>query len=119
MEDIFKQIKELCEFEELYHDGINIDIKSLCDKGLKLLKGDKKDMGVVRDGKTLYHIQNNDLGSDGYPLDTYIWCAHYPTEEDMRTAWDLEYGDGYGKDNEMLNKWLTSSEIYAVFAEEL
>lgn len=119
MEKILKQIKELCQFDELYHDGINIDIKALCDEGLKLLKKKHATMTVERDGKVLYHIQNNNLGSDGYPMDTFIWCERYPTDEDLRKAWDLEYGDGYGDDNTALNEWLTSSEIYKVCAEDL
>ena len=75
-------------------------------------------MKVEKNGKTLYHIQNNNLGSDGYPLDAFIWCAHYPTDEDLRNAWAEEYGDVYGDDNEALDEWLMSSEIYPVYASD-
>lgn len=76
-------------------------------------------MKVEQDGKTLYHIQNNDMGSDGYPLDAYCWCDHEPTEEDMRKIWDLQYGNGYGDNKNALDTWLTTSEVHCVWAEEL
>lgn len=73
-------------------------------------------MKVEQNGKTLYHIQNNDLGSDGYPLDTYYWCDHEPTTADLKTLW-LEIYEDLGSD--ALETWLSSSEIYPVWAEEL
>lgn len=73
-------------------------------------------MKVERDGKTLYHIQNRELGSDGFPLDTYCWCDHEPTTADLKTLW-LEIYEDLGED--ALDKWLTSSEIYPVWAEDL
>lgn len=41
VEKNLKQIIELCQFEELYHDGINIDIKNLCEQALAVMKGKK------------------------------------------------------------------------------
>lgn len=116
MEDILKQIKELCSFEELYHDGINLDIKSLCDKGLGLLEKENSTIKVVRNGKELYHIQNRELGSDGVPLDMFVWLDHFPTEKDLRALFSAEYENLGG---EALDCWLTSSEIFNVWAEEL
>ena len=71
-------------------------------------------MKVERDGKTLYHIQNRVLGSDGFPLDTFVWCDHEPNTADLKTVW-LEIYEDLGDD--ALNEWLTSSEIYPVWAE--
>lgn len=77
-------------------------------------------MRVEQNGKVLYHIQNLNMGSDGCPFDTYIWCDHSPTIEDLRKSFDLEWGDGYADNHqEILDEWLTSSEMYAVYAEEV
>ena len=77
-------------------------------------------MKVEKDGKVLYHIQNLNMGSDGYPLDTYVWCDHFPNKDDLKKAFDLEFSDGYGaQSSHALEEWLTSSEIYKVYAEEV
>ena len=73
-------------------------------------------MKVEQDGKTLYHIQNFNLGSDGYPFDTYVWCNHFPDKQDLRKAFELEWGKDYLTE-EALNEWLTSSEVYMVYAD--
>lgn len=79
-------------------------------------------MKVEQNGKTLYHIQNTVMGSDGVPFDAFVWCDHFPTTEDFEKAFDLEYpSDGFddeGRAN-MKEEWLTSSECYIVYAEDL
>lgn len=75
-------------------------------------------MKVEKDGKELYHIQNLNMGSDGYPFDTYVWCDHFPNKKDLEKAFELEYGDAYGEDKKYaLEEWLTSSEVYMVYAD--
>lgn len=78
-------------------------------------------MRVEKDGKVLYHVQNMNMGSDGQPFDTYIWCNHFPNKQDLRRAFDMEWGEGYAESGgeTALNEWLTSSEVYAVYAEEV
>lgn len=73
-------------------------------------------MRVEQNNKTLYRIQNNDLGSDGYPLDAYCWCDHEPTTADLKTVWLAVYED-LGED--AMKTWLSSSEVCAVYAEDL
>lgn len=77
-------------------------------------------MEVKQNGKELYHIQNLNMGSDGYPFDTYVWCDHFPDKTDLKKAFEIEWGEIYAENNkETLNEWLTSSEVYKVYAEEL
>lgn len=77
-------------------------------------------MRVEKDNKVLYHIQNMNMSSDGYPLDTYIWSDHFPNKDDLKKAFELEFADGYGEHEKYaLEEWLTSSEVYAVYAEEV
>lgn len=77
-------------------------------------------MRVEKDGKVLYHIQNLNMGSDGYPLDTWVWCDHFPNKDDLKKAFDLEFADGYGMQSSYaLEEWLTSSEVYMVYADEI
>lgn len=80
-------------------------------------------MKVEQDGKILYHIQNLNMSSDGYPFDAYVWCDHFPNKDDLKKIFDIEWGDGY-KDNKesgeyALEEWQTSSEVYAIYAEEI
>ena len=77
-------------------------------------------MRVEQNNKTLYRIQNMNMGSDGYPLDAYIFCDHEPNEKDLRKIFDIEYGYGYDGESEKcaLKEWLTTSDICAVYAEE-
>lgn len=72
-------------------------------------------------GQTLYHIQNMNMSSDGYPFDTYVWCDHFPTQEDLEKAFELEYADGYSEEayETVKEEWLTTSECYMVYAEEI
>lgn len=79
-------------------------------------------MKVEKDNKTLYHIQNLNMGSDGYPFDTYVWCDHFPNKQDLRKVFDLEWEDGCAEKEEWkatLEEWLTSSEVYMVYADEI
>lgn len=80
-------------------------------------------MKVEQDGKTLYHMQNTVMGSDGVPFDVFVWCDHYPTIDDCRKAFELEYADGYSDDKEAYDQamqdWLDNLTVYIIYAEEL
>ena len=77
-------------------------------------------MEVKKGNKVLYHIQNMNMGSDGHPFDTYVWCDHEPSKDDLEKVFDMEWRDGYADDkSEALEEWLTSSEIYKLYVEEL
>lgn len=78
-------------------------------------------MKVKKDDKTLYHIQNLNISSDGYPFDMYVWCDHFPNKQDLHKAFDLEWGDDYAENEggTTLEEWLTSSEVYMVYADEI
>ena len=72
-------------------------------------------MRVEQNGKTLYHIQNMNICSDGSAYDMFLWAKDEPTQEELAKAFIEDYGD----DKRMAEEWLTSSEVYAVYAEEL
>lgn len=65
--------------------------------------------------KTLYHIQNLNMCSDGEPFDVFVLSNHFPTEKDLRELYSREFPD----DDSRLDEFLTSSNIYNVFVEEL
>jgi len=73
-------------------------------------------MEVNFNGKTLYHIQNMNICSDGSAFDDFVWADHYPTEADLLLIWEKEFGQD---ETSGLDEFLTSSEIYKVYAEEL
>lgn len=70
-------------------------------------------MKVIKNGKTLYHIQNMNILSDGEPYDMFLWGENEPTEEELRKALEDEMDDCTEYEME---EWLTSSEIYPVYA---
>lgn len=70
-------------------------------------------MKVIVDGKTLWHIQNMNILSDGEPYDMFLWGENEPTEEELRRAFAEDY-DEYSEYE--MSEWLTSSNIYAVYA---
>lgn len=70
-------------------------------------------MKVVVNGKTLWHIQNMNILSDGEPYDMFLWGENEPTEEELRRAFAEDY-DEYSEYE--MSEWLTSSSIYAVYA---
>lgn len=72
-------------------------------------------MPYEKDGKTLYHIQNLNMCSDGEPFDVFVFSDHFPTESDLRELYSREFPD----DESLLDEFLTSSHIYNVFVEEL
>ena len=77
-------------------------------------------MEVKKGKKTLYHIQNMNIGSDGCPFDTFVWCEFYPRKAELKTAFLKEYeGSPLENDKDLLNEFLTSSEVYAVYAEDI
>ena len=73
-------------------------------------------MRVEQNDKTLWHIQNMNICSDGGAYDMFLWAKDEPTQEDLEKAFREDYIDA---DDELVKEWLTSSNVYAVYAEEL
>ena len=76
-------------------------------------------MDVTKNGKTLYHIQNMNICSDGEPFDVFVFTDHFPTESDLRELYSREFPDEQPDDDSYLDEFLTSSNIYTIVAEEL
>mgnify|MGYP007022401818 CR=1 FL=1 len=77
-------------------------------------------MEVRKGKKSLYHIQTMNMGSDGYPFDVFVFNDHFPTKEDLLKVYKSEYGGtSWENDEALINEFLTSSEIYKVYAEEV
>lgn len=72
-------------------------------------------MRVERDNKTLYHIQNLNLGDT--PFDAFLWCDHFPTDEDLRKVAEDEWA-GVEEDTKQkyTEELLATSEVYMVCA---
>lgn len=75
-------------------------------------------MKVELNGKQLYHIQNMNLGDNASAFDAFVWSDHYPTADDLGKVFDCEFDGADGVDG-MKEEFLASSEVYAVWAEEL
>lgn len=73
-------------------------------------------MEVTKNGKTLYHIQNTNICSDGTPYDLFVFSDHWPTKEDLKELFTDDLDDA--TENE-IDEFQTSSEIYKLYAEEL
>lgn len=74
---------------------------------------------VTKDGKTLYHIQNMNITSDGTPYDLFIWCENFPTDKDIESAVRSDF-NGVEDEEYIANtvkEALESSEVHAVYAE--
>lgn len=69
-------------------------------------------MKVEKNGKTLWHIQNMSICSDGTPYDMFLWGENEPTKEELRKAFAEDYGEDEGCE---MDEWLTSSDVYAVY----
>lgn len=69
-----------------------------------------------RSNKTLYHIQNMNILSDGEPYDMFLLSDHEPTSDDLREAFVEEMYDA--TENE-IDEFLTSSRVYKVYMEEI
>lgn len=67
-------------------------------------------------GKTLWHVQNMNICSDGNAYDMFLWSKDEPTEEELVKAFLDDYIDATP---ELVDEWRTSSDVYAVYAEEL
>ena len=67
-------------------------------------------------GKTLWHIQNMNICTDGNAYDMFLWAENEPTEEELVKAFLDDYIDATP---ELVEEWRTSSDVYAVYAEEL
>lgn len=77
-------------------------------------------MEVKRYDKVLYHIQNMNITTDGTAFDEFVFCDHFPNKEDLRKVYASEFGGTSDEHNEaLLEEFLTSSEIYKVYAEEV
>jgi len=74
---------------------------------------------VKRGEKTLYHIQNMNICSDGCAFDDFVFADHFPTKDDLKTIFLSEFEGSDINTEEMLDEFLTSSEIYKVYAEEV
>lgn len=75
-------------------------------------------MKVELNGKELYHIQNMNLGDNASAFDTFVWSDHFPTREDLGKVFDCEFEGAEGVES-MREEFLTTSEIYKVWAEDL
>ena len=75
-------------------------------------------MLVTLNGKTLYHIQNRNICTDGTCFDMFVYFDHEPNDADLLLAYELEFPDELNN-KELLDEFLTSSEIYKINAEEL
>ena len=74
------------------------------------------DHRIMKDNKVLYHIQNMDICSDGEPYDVFVFLDHEPTKDDLRKLWlEVEGND----DEDGLDEFMTSSNWYSVWGEEL
>ena len=73
-------------------------------------------MRVEQNDKTLWHIQNMNICSDDSAYDMFLWAKNEPTREELEKAFREDYIDA---DDELVEEWLTSSDVYAVYAEEL
>lgn len=69
-------------------------------------------------GKTLYHIQNKNICSDGTVFDTFVFSDHELTDADLLLAYEKEFENDLNN-KELLDEFMTSSEVYKVDAEEL
>jgi hypothetical protein len=54
--------------------------------------------------------------SDGNAYDMFLWSKDEPTEEQLVKAFLDDYIDATP---ELVDEWRTSSDVYAVYAEEL
>lgn len=76
-------------------------------------------MEVKHNNKTLYHIQNMNIMTDGSAFDDFVFADHFPNQKDLEKVFEDEFkGCGYDTP-ELRDEFLTSSEIYKVYAEEV
>ena len=71
-------------------------------------------MNVEIEGKTLYHIQNRNICSDGSAYDMFLLSDHAPTTEEFRAKFLEDYDD-----EEKSDEFCTSSEMYKVYYDVL
>lgn len=71
-------------------------------------------MIVKIDGKTLYHIQNMNICSDGSVYDMFLLSDHKPTADDLKKAFMEDYGD-----ETLAEEFATGSEVYEVYYDVL
>lgn len=63
----------------------------------------------------LWHIQNMNITTDGSPYDTFVWSDHEPTADELETIIREEID----ADTDTVDEFITSSDIYAVYAEDI
>ena len=64
----------------------------------------------------IWHIQNMNICSDGTAYDMSLMADHEPTEDELRKAFAEDYGEEEGCE---MDEWMTSSEVYKLYAEEI
>lgn len=72
-------------------------------------------MRVEINGKTLWHVQNMNITSDGSPFDTFVWSDHELTEDELATIIREEID----ADEDTVDEFITTSDIYPVYAEDI
>lgn len=75
-------------------------------------------MEVKQENKSLYHIQNMTIGTDGYPIDFFVWCKHFPTGKDLKKIAQKEF-DRCDDIEAVVDEFVCNSEIYKVYADEI
>ena len=73
-------------------------------------------MDVKKGMKTLWHVQNMNICSDGTPYDMFLWAEYEPTMDEIIKVFKEDTYDWTESDIEELK---SSSEIYKVYAEEI
>lgn len=64
----------------------------------------------------IWHIQNMEICSDGTPYDMFLMADHEPTQDEMAKALKEDFDDA---DDKAVDYWMTSSEVYKLYAEEI
>ena len=73
-------------------------------------------MDVKKGMKTLWHVQNMNICSDGSAYDMFLWSEQEPTLKEICEVFKRDYID---YDSWQLEELRTSSSIYKVYAEEI
>ena len=73
-------------------------------------------LGKANKNLEIWHIQNMNICSDGTAYDMFLMAENEPTEEQLRKAFAEDYGEEEGCE---MDEWMTSSEIYKLYTEEV
>lgn len=77
-----------------------------------------EDKRIYKGGKTLYHIQNMNICSDGEPYDMFVFLEHEPTKEDLKNIW-INFDNNGEEDPDGLDEFVSTSRWWAVWGDEL